>query len=963
MSVTSSLKSQVDLPVWEWCRFAPVVSAAGLCTCSDESVGGRYIYYLSSATQFWRYDTISDGWQQLAAPTTTAIAISAMRYTVFGGYRGNVLSAGATSVVIPGLQGNKLVGKTIRITSGTGAGQERVISAITHEIVDHGMATTASALLLTDNQTIPKKWKMNQWQGYQVRVVFGVGQSQVRKVLYNDFNTLYFSTPNWQPYDSWNNTGFSAVPPYALPTNGTAHYYIEKSTATVPDWTTNPDSTSKFVVMSGGIWLAVGTTLALGDYQFHYYDVLSDTWFNKTKPSGVMTILATSDATIERTGEISGSFDSGDADASGTRTLVDATKTWVADRYANFQVRVTRTSTGVVQRRRILGNTANTLYVDKPWDETPDTTHTWEIYGDTNAIWFAGNGQSSLYKYMVEEDLWTPAQNYDSGVVHNLCYQKGDQLAFNATTVAFANGIATINTTPTAPGTGYKVGDVVNVTGTAGAKVRVTSVTPATGAVTGVELFCAGTAAGTVSAGQATTLFWPAAGGNNGLTIEVLTRQSTARATTTVPHNFVVGDVIHLHGSDVGAWNTNFTITAVDTTTTFEFVAPNTTAPVNTTNPNSATVITDPSKSWTVDEHKGKMVTLTIADIIPTAQARKILSNTATALTVATMTAQGVIGTSRYVIHDLNAFGKDDLYRIPAQDAEGWATAGDATTLTDSTKTWIPCQWAGYKLRVLCGTGFDKGEVAIASNTATILTLTTPGFTPDATTKYRIMDSYGLVTTGGSLTTFTDTTKNWPVNIWAGKSMRLNLATANCYYEVIITSNTANTITYPTTTTPLNSTDTCYTILAPAVRQIGIQAMWNYGRTNSTVAGKFLWVPRGGSTVTAGTNLIDRYDITMDEWDVTLLQNPQAEIEVLGSQWSYDGGDYIYWSTSGAQGTRVFRINMDTQTVEPAGQHPYANGVGLAGNRMEIITTVDGLKYLYLMRSTGSEWWRTLVFW
>lgn len=962
MTVTSTLRTQVDLPVWEWCRFAPAVSAAGVSTCSDESTGGRYVYYLSSATQFWRYDTISDGWQQLSAPTTGAVAISAMRYTTYGGYRGSVISAGSTSVVLPGLQGNKLVGKTIRITSGTGAGQERVISAITHEIVDYGLSTTASALLLTDNQTIPKKWKINQWQGYQCRVVFGTGQSQVRKILYNDLNTLYFSTPNRQPYDSWNNTGFSAVAPFALPVSAVSQYYIEKSTATVPAWTTTPDSTSKFVVLSGGIWLGVGTTLALGCVYWHYYDVLSDTWFNKTRPSGVMTTLMTSDFSIERTGEISGAFDSGTADASAARTLVDATKTWTVDRYANYQLRVTRTSTGVVQRRRILGNTGTVMYVDKPWDETPDTTHTYEIYGDTNAIWLTGNAQSSLYKYMVEEDLWSPGQNYDSGVVSNLCYYKTGMLAFNATTVAFANGIATINPTPTAGGTGYKVGDIVNVTGTTGAKVRVTSITPATGAVTGVELFCAGTAAGTVSAGQATTLFWPAAGGNNGLTIEVLTRQTTGRATTTVPHNFVPGDVVTLRGSDVGAWNTSFTITCVDTTTTFEFVAPNTTAPVNTTNPNSTTVITDPSKSWTVDEHKGKMVTLTIADIIPTAQARKILSNTANSLTVATLTAQGVIGTSRYVIHDLNAFGKEDQSRIPAQDSEGWATGGSSTTLDDSTKTWIPGQWIGYKMKVMSGTGFDKGEVAISANTATQLTLTTPGFTPDTTTKYRIMDSYGLVTTGGSATTFTDTTKNWAVNQWVGKSLRFNLATANCYYEVIITGNTANTITYATTTV-LNSTDTCYTILAPAVRQIGVQAMWNYGRSDSTVAGKYLWIPRGGSTVAVGTNLIDKYDITTDEWEITLLQNPQAEIAVLGSQWSYDGDNYIYWSPSGAIGTRIFRIDMDKQTVEPASQHTYANGVGLAGNRMEVITTADGLKYLYIMRATGSEWWRTLLFW
>ena len=31
--------------------------------------------------------------------------------------------------------------------------------------------------------------------------------------------------------------------------------------------------------------------------------------------------------------------------------------------------------------------------------------------------------------------------------------------------------------------------------------------------------------------------------------------------------------------------------------------------------------------------------------------------------------------------------------------------------------------------------------------------------------------------------------------------------------------------------------------------------------------------------------------------------------------------------------------------------------------RMEIVTTVDGLKYLYMMRHTGTEMWRTMLFW
>lgn len=965
MTLTINLKPQVDLPVWEWCRFAPMTTAAGTCTCSDESEGGRYIYYLAAATVFCRYDTITDAWQLLNAPTIAGLTIGTMRYSPYGGYRGSVISAGATSVVLPGLQGDKLVGKALRITAGTGAGQERVISAITHQVVESGVSVTASATQLIDNQTIPKKWKINQWKGYQCRIVFGTGQSQVRKILYNDAYTLTFSDTNFQPYGHWNNTAFSAIPPSALPVSAVSHYFIEGSTATVPAWTTQPDSTSKFVALTGAIWLATNATLALGAAYWCYYDILSDTWINKTRPSGVITTLATYDLTVERMTELSGTFAAGTSTGSGDgRNMIDTGASWEVDRWANFQLRITNPATGIEQRRRIVGNSAKILYVERPWDANPTNAYTYAVYGCGNGIWMAGNAQSSLYKYAVEEDLWTPGHLYDSGVCNNLSYGKAGMLPFGAATVVNANGILAVNASPSAPGSGYKVGDILNVTEAAGGKVRVVTTAPATGAVLSVQLYACGTGTYTTGVSKATTSAIPASGGGTGCTIEITSKGATAKATlaTGLNHDFVVGDTVYLRGSDVGAWNTSYTILCTDSTTTFEFIPPNGTAPVNTTNPNSATRITDVSKSWTPGEHVGKMVTLTIAGIIPTAQQRKITANTETSLTVATLTAQGVIGTSRYAIHDLNSYGRDAQYKVPAESADGWATAGTSSALTDSTKAWNPGQWIGYKLRVICGTGFDKGEIAISANTATELTLSTPGFTPDVTTKYRIMDAYGTATGTFAATTLADSSKNWAVNQWVGKSLRLNIPAAQAPIEVLIASNTANTLTFATTTTACDA-NTCYTILAPAVRQVSIEASWAYGVSKAAERGKYLYVPRGGSSVSIGSNMLDRYDINADKWDVSLLQIPQGEIEVLGSQWRYDNGDYLYWTPAGPAGSRVFRINLVTLDVEPCGQSPYAHGAGLAGNRMELIRTVDALSYLYVLRATGTELWRTLVWW
>lgn len=70
----------------------------------------------------------------------------------------------------------------------------------------------------------------------------------------------------------------------------------------------------------------------------------------------------------------------------------------------------------------------------------------------------------------------------------------------------------------------------------------------------------------------------------------------------------------------------------------------------------------------------------------------------------------------------------------------GTATAGAATTLTDSGKVWTVNAWAGYVVRTTGGTGSGQERV-IVSNTATVLTVATWTTNPDATTTYAI-DTY-----------------------------------------------------------------------------------------------------------------------------------------------------------------------------------------------------------------------------
>lgn len=83
---------------------------------------------------------------------------------------------------------------------------------------------------------------------------------------------------------------------------------------------------------------------------------------------------------------------------------------------------------------------------------------------------------------------------------------------------------------------------------------------------------------------------------------------------------------------------------------------------------------------------------------------------------------------------------------VSTQADHGTATAGGATTLTDSTKTWVIDEHAGKTLRIVGGTGSGQSKT-IASNTATILTVSAWGVQPDNTSVY-VIDGATLQVTG-----------------------------------------------------------------------------------------------------------------------------------------------------------------------------------------------------------------------
>ncbi len=1043
MQVTNNLKKQVDLPVWEWCRFAPQTTTAVSSLTTGNTLGNRFLYYQIS-NLLYRYDTINDTWQQLqSTPANTPTIMNSNVLSNSHGHYGQAIAGGASTITLAGLSGQAMVGYKIRIIEGTGAGQERTITNITEPTMhERGMITTASTAQVIDASTGSgiKLWKPNRWKNYQVRIDWGTGRTQLRKVLYNTQNTLTFSDPNYITINPWAN-----VPLTVATVANNSFFCIESHVATVDTaWTVQPDSTSRYIVLSGGIWnISQGTTSA-PFFSLMYYDLLSDVWYQKTTETGLKTavFLAASDLSMERFTETGGYIATGTASTGSARSLTLPAPI-TENKYKNFEVRIVG-GTGIGQTRTILSNTPTKLNTTRDWDITPDNSSVYEIWRDVGKIFLTGGNDAGMLQYSVMRDQWSTGTQFDDGQCNQLAAKKVGQEPIAITSIArTATGVTSLDTTPTAGGNGYSVGDILTLTaGNATARVDAIS---GIGTVTAVSLLSVGTGH-TVGTGKATTV---SPVGGVGCTLNILAVDFTELATTPIAHNFKIGDSVTISGaSGTGAakFNGNYTILGVSAPTTnltFSYCSVGDPGAASATIANSPSVtqIVDCTKNWIPGEHIGKLVQISSNAVLSVGQTRRIISNTATTLVWTLAATAPVNGTSRYLIQDIKPFGTDRTSEGELKGTEGFATGGSPTTLIDSTKNWLPNYWSriiGQKVRIVEGTGVGN-EITIISNTATTLTYLTQSFTPDTTTRYVIMDSFGSVSgaggiltiayaptvggtgyavgdisnvTGGtakvqvmaisggivtglrlidggtagytavtgvattntigtgtgltvnvtaitaaaSTTLFYDNTKNWEVNYWVGSRIRFMSGTSQGN-EYIVTANTATSITTGAGTAP--DVSTTYAILEATPKAYGLHIDNITGSTKTELNHKYIYAFTGTATPE-----VSRYNINTEHWEF-IATFPQTETFTTGAMYCYDGQDRIYINCStffaGSIAQRVLYLDLTNNMIIPVGNFPYGHSTLVSGNRMEIIKTEDGLKYLYIMRSNGTEMWRLLL--
>jgi len=713
MAVTNNLKKQVDLPVWEWMRFQAAGNTTALtCLTTAEDGSSRYLYYFFGSV-LYRYDTIGDTWQQLSTNGTPVTLLNA-KYVKNQGYRGQVLGATSTSFQLPSA-GVDLTGYEVEIYSGTGKGQRRTITSTNAEVIhDSGLATSATSNIITDTL---KRYRFNEWEGYGLRITFSTGFSQYRDIIYNTTDTLTVFDAN---YDAKNflMASFNAATPYGTPTINAgvqSHFAIVSQVANINSpWDTTPDTTSKFRILSHGIWW-VSSNTAAPFFNFFYYDILSDRFVQKLTPTGLFPAAIGTDFALMPVNNLVGNYFTGSITSQTSQSLTDSSLNMTLGDYIGTEIEITSGS-AKGQGRRILSNTANTFTFGRTWDQMPQVGDKYAVTGE-EAVYFAGNGRAQMVKYHPERSLWSTGVILDNGIALNLAIQKSDVMQSIGITSATrsTSGIITVNATPTAGGTGYTVGDLLTLSGGTNGRVRVNSIDPSTGAVLSISVYSAGSGYSATS-GIATT---PLAAGGTGCTVQVTSVTGTIGVITTAyAHDLLLGDTITFKGATEAAWNTTYTITGIQSSTVVE-VQTTATAIAVPRYAQSTTLLVDETQNWRPNEFAGQLLCIQSNGLTGTATWRKIVGNSNTTISFVAGVAP-TNGNSRYFIQDVEAFGEDEQYLAGNQVSYGYTTNAITGSITDNTKNWPMRAWGNYKVHFRSSSGEYFEDIITTSTTSSL---------------------------------------------------------------------------------------------------------------------------------------------------------------------------------------------------------------------------------------------------
>lgn len=889
-----------------------------------------------ASLSFFRYDSWTDSWQKMSS-SPTSVTCTEMEFLQDQGVEGRVISATGTTLEICGFQPRGYEGYEVRITGGTGKGQRRVITSQAHAVVmDTGVATAVSGgdpLSITDST---KNWAINQWQGYTVRIAFGSGIGQARKILYNDATSLTFGSTNNVAFDIY---GYSHVMNggHSATAGSQSIYSIESSVCTVDStWATTPDATSRFKVMTGAILQMSGVSPFV-----NMYVIGEDNWYYRAQSSLIFSTSAT-ELRIEGTPETDFISVRSIATAGTTTTLTDSTANWVTNEWVGRWLFIS-SGTGEGQLRKISANTQTQL----TWvtvGTAPTTTSRYTIEGLDAGIATAGSATTLTDS----TQAWTVNQ-WRNQMVYIVSGTGRGQFALIASNTATALTLVKAWTSPSFYMAAGVAPDATSVYMIAADSSAVYVSAPPNVCISRMSLHhniwyhgnkiddgCALSAAARYGD-------FPA------VSIATVTGTTTHTVTTTSAHGFKTGWTVTMSGdtgAGAGANNVAAVITVTGATT---FTYSGSATAWTIVSGQATTTLKDSTKNWTVNEHAGKIVRFA-QGVFTTGGAQnqhgmEIASNTANTLTFkGTAAGAPITGRTVYVICTRDALGGIQNGICTGTQTTTTIVDTDKNTtytgsVTGTVLTVTVAAIAGLQVgQVVTGTGITAGSVIMSLGTGT-----------GGTGTYNLSASSSAT---GSITV----TSGWVVNAFAGRRVKIIAGTAGPAegVELLITANTINSLTFALTTLPVAGAN-AYVILGQVPRGAGSNLEFAATTSRVEMRGRYLFSARGGAV-----QGIDRFDIVTNQ--VYSLHNGTIHNQLFstGTMTAYDNEDRIYFQEN-ATGF-LYYLDVVTGVMYSSAQMPYLVGSAVVGNRMMIIETADRLKYLYVNRHSNVEMYRKLLF-
>lgn len=253
---------------------------------------------------------------------------------------------------------------------------------------------------------------------------------------------------------------------------------------------------------------------------------------------------------------------------------------------------------------------------------------------------------------------------------------------------------------------------------------------------------------------------------------------------------------------------------------------------------------------------------------------------------------------------------------------QGTVSSATTTGLTETGATWIVNQFSNMDVVITEGTGAGQKR-RIASNTANTITLASAvtgnantgafSITPDTSSKYKIqMSSDFMYYTPGT--------------------------TGTGFYKIDLATGSS-----ATTWTTLAS--------SPAAFGGGGNIVWT-----DAVGSLFLTGMRG-----AGTATFYYYNVGLNSWVTPTVYCGSETFNTGASSTIWDGQRKMFIVKESS--LRLYTMNFSTRQLEPGGTMPYAAGSAYDGHRARVVTTTDGVQWLYVLRNGAAEFFRVPLEW